>query len=60
MNITILIKLLETHSKKPGPGMQMRKEPGRSVLLKQTVDMGKAFTYLFAFGKPKELETKSH
>lgn len=41
MNITILIKLLEAHSKKPTPGAQVKKEAGRAVMLKQAVDLGK-------------------
>ncbi|CAL8086621.1 unnamed protein product [Orchesella dallaii] len=40
MNITILIKLLEAHSRKPAP-TQVKKEAGRSVVLKQAVDLGK-------------------
>lgn len=39
MNITILIKLLEAHSRKPVT--QIKKEAGRSVVLKQAVDLGK-------------------
>lgn len=42
MNITILIKLLEAHSRKPVPAAQIKKDPpGRSIVMQKAGDIKK-------------------